>query len=582
MKLYNQTIKNISFLCASFLVVMLLFNISAAQEKEGEETYSISLVQTAEADKEIIEVEDKKVLTETYAVEKGDRIWQLFRERGLLRKRNLGQLLSMLKKLNKSLTNLDLIYPDQKIIIPLVITPIGEGPKLAKKSPETPIPPEALKDLNAENYTIRPGDALIKVIRNRYDISERELYDKYLQLVKGLNPSIDDLDTVYPGQIVRLPIWTPQIVRSPVPTPPSSIPEDKTQKARLTPLSNRLGQILTQMGEEWVESGDHFIPLRSGGHINLKADSFPIINLFNGHKVIVDLNNDLPKKMARLIESSWENYRIVHLNKDDDLRTAFSRILPACQYTKIYELGEPLEIGGDIPLRITADWIIKPTAGPTERNEKTIVISLVDERTPKTPRPIVDFLRGLGIKAIDYPPGDEAVYDSTGKMEVLRPGDDISSLIEMILSLSGQSFSRDVEIPIYKGGKTAFNLVIKADFFLKIHEKDSIIDLTGLDPEIISLLEEHQIKVLALAGERDSSSILSGTLDLLGVQFDSKPHDFMAAERDEQKNIKLTIRGIIFQDKDGQSILATPLSIPEKLAMFLAQRGYHILSLTAS
>jgi hypothetical protein len=560
----------------------LLFNISGAQEKEEEDTYSISLVQTAEVDKEIIEVEDKKVLTETYTVEKGDHIWQLFRERGLLRKRNLRQLLSMLQTLNKSLTDLDLIYPDQEIIIPLVITPIGGEPKLAKKGLETPIPPEVLKDVKLENYTIRPGDTLVKVIRSRYDVPDEELYDQYLQLVKGLNPSIEDLDTVYPGQIVRLPIWTPQIVRLPVRPTPSLRPRNKTQKAGLTTLSNQLGQIFTQIGEEWVQTGDHFIPLKSGGHINLKVDSFPIISLFNGYKVIVDLNNDLPEKMTRLIESSWENYKIVHLNKDDNLRTAFNKILPACQYTKIYKLGEPLELGGDISLRITGDWIIKPTAGPTDGNEKMIMITFVDDLTPKTPRAIKDFLRGLGIKAIDYPPADDTIYPSPGKMEVLRPGDDKSSLIEMILNLTGQPFSRDVEIPIYKSGKTDFNLIIKAGFFLKIDKKDCIIDLTGFSPDVIALLEEHQFSVLALANEKNPSSIVSKTLGFLGVQFDSKPHDFMAAERDELKNIRLTIPGIIFQDNNGQRIFATHLRIPEEIAIFLSQRGYSILSLTLS
>ena len=84
------------------LVITFLYTTSIAQEsvQEGgeEETYSISLVQTAEVDKEIQEVGDKKVLTETYTVKEGDRIWQIFRERGLLQKRNLAELLSMLKK----------------------------------------------------------------------------------------------------------------------------------------------------------------------------------------------------------------------------------------------------------------------------------------------------------------------------------------------------------------------------------------------------------------------------------------------------------------------------------------------------
>lgn len=582
MKIYSQTIKNISFLLLSLLVFISPFNISLAQEKREEETYSISLVQTAEVGKEIIEVEDKKVLTETYKVEKGDWIWQLFRERGLLQKHNVSELLSMLKTLNKDLENLDVIHPNQEIVIPLVISPIGAGPRLAKKAPQTPISPEMLKDIKLENYTIRRGDTLIKVIRSRYEISDEKLYNEYLELVRGLNPSIEDLDAVNPGQVVRLPIWTPQVVRAPIAPEAPIKPERIAQEARRAALAYQLGQIFTHMGEEWVQTGFHFIPLQSGGYINLKADSFPIINLFNGYKVIVDSHNAMPEKMSTVIESSWGNYAIVHLNKDDNLRTAFDKILSACHYSKIYKLGEPLELRGDIPFRIAGDWIIKPTAAPSGEREKMIMITLVDDRTPRTPRAIQDFLRTQGIKAIDYPPADDAVEPSAGKLEVLKAGNDVSSLIETILNLTGHPFSRGVEIPIYKSGKANFNLVMKADFLLKVNGRDCIIDLKGLEPDIASLLEEHQFRVLLLAGDKDPSSIVAKTLDLLGVQFDSKPHDFMAAERDRQKNVRLTINGIVFQANSGKNIFATPLEIPDDIALFLSQRGYDILNLTLS
>ena len=597
MKFYNQTVKNILFLCAFFLPVCAFPRVSLAQEENEEETYAISLVQTAEEDKEIIEVEDKKVLAETYTVRKNDHVWQLLRERDLLKRRSLSEILATLKKLNRSLTNLDLIYPGQKIVIPLVITPLDGEPPVAEETVESPleapieasreevtVPLAEITDLDLENYTIKPDDALIRVINSRYDISEKELSD-YLQLVKRLNPSIEDLNIVYPGQSVKLPVWSPQTVKVPILTPPPSPPSspgEKAQKRELALLGHQLGEIFNQMGEEWVQTGDHFIPLQSGGHMNLKAESFPILNLVNGYKVIVDLNNELPENIARLIESNWETYRIVHLSKDDDLGMAFHRILSVCPYAKVYTLGEPLELGGDIPLRITGDWIIKPTPEPTNNNEKVTVITLLDEQTPKTPRTIKDYLGGLGIEVIDYPSGADDTPSSGGGMEILSPGENISSLVEIILRKTGQSFSRDVEIPIVKGGDTDFNLIIRADFFLKLHGKDAIIDLEGIGPDLVALLEEHQIKTLSLAGEEDRSSILRNTLEFLGVPLDSSPHDFMASERGEQRNIRLTIRGIVFQDKEGQSILATHLNIPEEIALFLSQRGYHLLRLSSS
>ena len=81
-----------------FLLMVCPLEITAAQESGDEETYSISLVQTAEVDKEIIEVDNKKVLTESYEIRKGDHVWQLLRERGLLKKRNVAEILHVLKR----------------------------------------------------------------------------------------------------------------------------------------------------------------------------------------------------------------------------------------------------------------------------------------------------------------------------------------------------------------------------------------------------------------------------------------------------------------------------------------------------
>ena len=81
MKFYNQTVKNVLFLCAFFLPVLAFPRVSLPQEENEEETYAISLIQTAEEDKEILEVEDKKVLAETYTIRKNDYVWKLLRER---------------------------------------------------------------------------------------------------------------------------------------------------------------------------------------------------------------------------------------------------------------------------------------------------------------------------------------------------------------------------------------------------------------------------------------------------------------------------------------------------------------------
>jgi len=150
----------------------------------------------------------------------------------------------------------------------------------------------------------------------------------------------------------------------------------------------------------------------------------------------------------------------------------------------------------------------------------------------------------------------------------------------MLLNMSGQGFSSNVEIPVYQREKTGFTLIVKADFSFNRNGKDCIIDLSGLGREIISLLKEHQFSVLTLSSEKDPSVIVKKTVDFLGLKSDSKPYTFNATSRDESRNIRFAIPGISFQDKNGQNIFATHLIIPQEMVNFLSKKGYKILSLT--
>lgn len=576
--------QNIFRLLTSILPIIILYGPTAAQEQEAggeEDTYTISLVQEAETDREIRELEDKKVLTETYTVQDGDRIWQIFRERGLLEKRDLKELLIALKKLNSSLSNLDLIHPGETLIIPLTIAPLGGIPSQATKKPPTPVSLEELKDFELEDYTIKKGESVVKIIKNLYDIPEEALYNEYLRLVQRANPDITDLDRVYPGQRVRLPIYSPQVVRKPIEPPPPVFSDQETlvQREGMEQLGHKLGEIITRMGEEWIQTGKHFIPLKSGGQINLTADSYPIINLSSGNKVIVDLYHDMPENMADLITSSWDTYRIIHLDTGDDLQKAMNKIIPLCDFSKVYPPNEPLVLGGAIPLRITADWIVKRTPDPSDRVGEFIAVTFLDNTAPRIPKGIRDYLGGLSITIIEYPPAEETLGEPMGHGEVLKVDGDTSSIIETFLELVGNRYSKDVDIPIYQSEKTDLNLTIKADIFLNINGKDCIIDLKGLGEDIIALLKEHGFGVLSLSGEKDPSMVMTKTLDFFGISFESKPHAFMASDRGELKNIRFMVQGTIFRTIEGQRFFATPLFLPQGIVDFLSQKGYRILQL---
>jgi hypothetical protein len=575
---------------------------SSAQEKD-EDTYSISLSQTAEPEteqavpavekKEAFNLEGKKVVSETYTIKKGDHLWQLLRERGLLEKKNLPELLAALKKLNSSFSNLDLIYPGDRIVIPLTITPVKGLPVVAQKGEETVISLDQLKDLKLDRYTVQQGDSLIKVVKGRYSLRDEQVNETYLEILSRLNPEIHNLDRIYPGQVVRLPIYTPQLVRLPVKrerpprpvetaqapaSPPAPVPDQPKEPPA---LSQQLSEFFALLGEEWVNTGEHFIPLKAGGQINLKAEAFPILGLGNGERVIVDLHQELPEKMAQVIVTNWNNYRVVHLKGDEDLRAALNKILASCDYFKLYKQGEPLELQGDITLQVNADWILQTS----DDRSRTLLINLAGKSGSRIPPELKNFLKNFGVTSIEYPPAQQNATEPAApavKSNVLFAGKDKAAVIESVLNLTGQTFTRDVEMPVIQGQNSGVSLMVKADFFLYVDGKDSIIDFTGIGSDIVPLLKEYKVSVLSLANEEDSARMVSRILDFIGVKFDSKPHPFTTAGKEESKNFKLTIPGIVFRDNHGQNVFACHLKLPEDIAGFLSSRGYKVLSLAVS
>lgn len=551
---------------------------------DTEETYSISLTKTAETEKgrQIHEVEDKKVLAQEYTVQDGDHLWQLLRERGLLEKRNLGEILATLKKLNKSLRNLNLIHPGEKIIIPLKIAPRSSQP--AKEQAVETVKIAELKDIDFQNYTVRKDDQLIKIIRGMYQIPPKKMYDDYLKLVRQINPSIQNIDKIYPGQTVRLPIYSPEVVRVPIKKsvePEKSEDREKPEPVYTpNPLTHDLAAVVTEIGEEWIDTGEHFIPLKTGGQINLKASSFPIINQKNGHRVIVDLDHKLPPKMGRLIESSWENYGVVTLQAEDDLRTAVGKIIKECRFPQVSGSGSPMTMGKFISLKIVGDWIIHLPKTTEDDAVNAVVINIKDKSQPDIPGTIKDYLAGLGVKLIDYPSQNDATAAWTDTVETLSAGTNSASLVQCVLDLTGRPYVKDAALPAFQTQKADVRMVIQADFQLNQKGKTAVIDLTGLEKEVISLLREQGYATLSLAEEKNGTKMISKICEFLGIPVNQGPHLFKAIPGPDTRNVILTLSGTVFKDADGESILATRVALPQAVKAFLYQKGYRVMTLT--
>ncbi|MFW6114872.1 MAG: LysM peptidoglycan-binding domain-containing protein [Thermodesulfobacteriota bacterium] len=588
-------------ICTILLAVLVCFlllslSLSLPSRLRAEETekdsFSISLVQEATVKKDNV----SEVPYERYTVKEGEHIWQILREKGLITVPDITDLLNAIKNMNKSLKDLDLIHPGQTITIPLNIVPKKfHDSQVDDSFHESVMGFSSLQDVNLETYQVQAGDSISQVVMNKYQMSSDYLYKEYLDLVHKFNPHMKNLDLIYPDQIIRLPIYSSQIAKLPIEKPyqpaadknmtfgqPESGSTAPSQKGpEILSLRRKLRDIFNQIGEEWVDSGEQFIPLKSMGHVKLMADSFPTVNVRNGRMLIIDLYHKLPEKIVRLIESDWQQYQVVRFAPHENLKAALDKLFAASGYYDVRCSGEKLKFRSDIDITLSGNWVLIPEKGSGDTPDTIIALNLISNSTEQTPAVVKTYLNKMGITVIDYPDfsSSEKEQNAASPQKITLEEDDRFPLTALLLRLAGQPFSRETKIPVYKNGETSFNLIVHADFLFARGGSDCIIDTTGLSADIVDLLTKHQFRVLTLADERDPHKRAELVLDFLDLEFDPKPHAFPVSAREESQNIILTVEGITFSDKDNRKILATHTTLPVEVSGFLSQKGYHLLEL---
>ncbi len=209
-------------LCASLLFLSFLcFPIAGAEEKippyspEGSrETKKLAPnPDAAEPEEAIPGIDNKTLQTEEYIVKEGDWIANILRKKGALGDHTLPELLEVLRKLNASLQDMNMIRPGEKLIILVKVLPSKEGEKATmpgKRSASAP-----LKRLKSEPYKVKRGDILSRLAISRYDLSARQFNREYLELFKKCNPSVENPDHILYGKMIRLPLYPPQFEETP-------------------------------------------------------------------------------------------------------------------------------------------------------------------------------------------------------------------------------------------------------------------------------------------------------------------------------------------------------------------------------
>jgi len=134
-----------------------------------------------------------------YVVQEGDTLRRILMETYNAKEEDLPALYRRFRQDNPNIDNLDYIPAGTSVVISLA----GAPPAAAEKK-KTPKELELL-DVAPEEYVIKQGEHLARIMRRVYGVSDELIFNEYMNLVKKMNPEITDPNLIRTGQKLKLP-----------------------------------------------------------------------------------------------------------------------------------------------------------------------------------------------------------------------------------------------------------------------------------------------------------------------------------------------------------------------------------------
>jgi len=605
------------------------------------ETEELSETKTISFTKDVVVKRYKKgeVKAEPYTVVKGDNLWKILVKKYGIKERQFYFFCRITKSLNPGIENAHKIAPDQIFLIPFEYVAHFNVPDEGDNTVLLDILSAPSSQVQTEEYTFSEGEHLAQVLRDMYDIPDELIFDRYLNLVKKLNPDLQDLNQVKPDQKIILPSLAsstlpPEEVK-PEPVLSEEPPAEAAQTEEVPVIEEATAMGETPSAEE-VTKGEAFaetkaepvyrdprfrkiagqvpggktsyreyvgsiaevlqgnlnsvgalsIPLRDEGKITIDTDNFPILQLTDKKKMILDYGNKIPDEVIALLQSESGDFGVVTLRENEAIESVLDKIVDAAGYFSVDKSRNPLVIGDKIQFEIAGDWVIYTD----EFLQDVVVVNLIEEGGKPLNSQLKDFIHEYGVNLIDLyktSEGEQEPVDFTQKTAEFAgdPADapfldasDPMVLVDSLLALLGQDFQKDNKVDLFQGESGGFEVEVVADRYFERLGKRYIISFHPISSSLMEVITQQGYRFLNLSKPlKDSSAIVESVLDLLDVRYDSPLPKF--SDRPEGENLEVFIPGILIMQDETTKILLTALELKKEVYQWLIANEIKVVRL---
>ena len=567
-----------------------------------------------------------EVQAEPYAVEKKDSLWKILINKYGIKERQFYFFCRITKSLNPDLKNAHKLVPDQVLLIPFKYVAHFNIPEEEIRSALLKMLSTQLSQMPTEEYTFSKGEHIAQVLRDMYYVPDDLIFNRYLTLVKKLNPDMGNIDLVKPKQKIILPslasdALTPEeksrseglgeesikeeARKEKVPITEKVLDEKKAEHAYVDPRFKKITRQIPSSKTSYMHfmssitdvlqgkldsTGEFAIPLMKKGEVTIDANEFPVLQLTDNKKIILNYGGELPRGLTDVQQLEMNGFEVVSLKENESIESVLDKLLDAAGYFSVDKSNNSLVIGDKIQFEITGDWIIYAD----ELLEDVMVVNLLEKEKRPIDIQLKDYIHTFGVNLIDlymttegeqeeiefpqktvesrYQPEDVPVIDTS----------DCAVLVDSFLALLGQNYKKDFTVDLFRGESKVFDVEVVADRYFEIGGKGHIISFHKIPEKLIELITGQGNRFLSITMPLgDPYAVIRNILDFLSINYVSPRPKFPDVISGE-KGVELFIPGILIK-KDGKtSILLTSIKLETEVYQWLMERNVKVVRLGIS
>lgn len=523
----------------------------------------------------------KKNFYEVHTVAEGESLWKIFGEKSPLFPQDYPSLLRAFRRANPEVKDPGRLLPGEKILIPT------SGMKAAR----------LVQTGRSVAYRIRKGDTLSEILTSRGVV--RKNLSRYLAAVAEINESVRDVNVIHADKTILIPTQAyfseaVEVAEAPpvsgtsevalardVPPEPGSkalqpaIPEsqlaapsplsadsgavmigDKAQELALPPLPRPkspyrglLSDLVSGLGEKWVDRGTLYLPIPSGGEVVLNLEEYPVVRFSGGIHALIDFQGVLPEEVRRVITDTWKNYRVVPMDGAQGALDMIGRLLGASGYYSVKEgFAHPPVIGEDLSVILPARWVILRTSQSLLDGE-IILIKEVPEKPDHDLSVVLRYAEQVGIRVLPFA-YDPSAYEGflVGLDPLQEAGEERpmvplpeSGLQALDFSLELLGIPKQDEKRIRIGGKEkSFLLTVQPERIFETGGKRFVVDTGRMSASLLTIIRNSGYNVFTVGRTEPGRSVFLKVLDAAGIPYEERKEYLLAGGKEKGFEIRAT------------------------------------------